>query len=190
MATTLILGGIRGGKTRHAQSLLSGHDNVTHLLPRANPSKDSDTWESRFAAKRDANQTGWHRVYSMDLARTLMAARGPVLIDDLSQWLSATLTTIQAWDDPARAADHLDETVAALEVTWSLFPFDIVAVSREIGFGAVPTTQAEQIYADELAQLNARLSRVADRVHLLMAGRIIDLSNAPVSEAPGIRDGR
>jgi adenosylcobinamide kinase/adenosylcobinamide-phosphate guanylyltransferase len=44
----------------------------------------------------------------------------------------------------------------------------------------VPTTASGRFFQDELGRLNAAVARRADRVHLVVAGRVLDLSSAPV----------
>jgi adenosylcobinamide kinase/adenosylcobinamide-phosphate guanylyltransferase len=44
----------------------------------------------------------------------------------------------------------------------------------------VPTTVSGRFFQDELGRLNALVAGVAARVHLVVAGRVVDLSDAPV----------
>jgi adenosylcobinamide kinase/adenosylcobinamide-phosphate guanylyltransferase len=57
---------------------------------------------------------------------------------------------------------------------------DVVAVSNEVGLGVVPATPVGRFFRDELGRLNVRISAVSDRVVLVVAGRVLDLSDAPV----------
>ena len=44
----------------------------------------------------------------------------------------------------------------------------------------VPSTTAGGLFRDELGRLNATLSSRSDRVALVVAGRVLDLSDAPL----------
>ncbi len=48
--------------------------------------------------------------------------------------------------------------------------------------GVVPATVSGGLFRDELGRLNAHLSSLSDRVYLVVAGRVLDLSAAPVVE--------
>jgi adenosylcobinamide kinase/adenosylcobinamide-phosphate guanylyltransferase len=69
--------------------------------------------------------------------------------------------------------------VDALVAAWAALPVDAVAVTNEVGLGVVPPLPSGQLFRDELGSLNARLSAVSDRVHLVVAGRVLDLTGAP-----------
>jgi adenosylcobinamide kinase/adenosylcobinamide-phosphate guanylyltransferase len=56
----------------------------------------------------------------------------------------------------------------------------VVAVTNEVGLGVVPATVSGRLFRDELGRLNNAVSAVSDRVHLVVAGRVLDLSGAPV----------
>jgi adenosylcobinamide kinase/adenosylcobinamide-phosphate guanylyltransferase len=57
-----------------------------------------------------------------------------------------------------------------------------------VGWSLVPETPSGRFFADELGRLNAAVSAVADRVHLVVAGRVLDLTAAPlVPELPRSR---
>jgi adenosylcobinamide kinase/adenosylcobinamide-phosphate guanylyltransferase len=52
----------------------------------------------------------------------------------------------------------------------------VVAVSNEVGLGVVPATPAGRLFRDLLGRLNQRVGASADRLYLVVAGRVLDLS--------------
>ncbi len=56
----------------------------------------------------------------------------------------------------------------------------VVLVTNEVGWSLVPMTASGRFFADELGRLNAAVSAAVDRVHLVVAGRVVDLTDAPV----------
>ena len=46
----------------------------------------------------------------------------------------------------------------------------------------MPATASGRLFRDELGRLNAAVSAVSDRVALVVAGRVLDLSDCPVVE--------
>lgn len=178
MTTTLVLGGVRSGKSRHAEALLGEASAVTYVATSAPASTDDPEWAERVAAHRTRRPAAWTTVESLDVADTIRSARTPLLVDCLGVWLTRRLDAI-GWER-ADAADVLADDVADLVAAWADARVDVVAVSNEVGAGVVPATASGRLFRDELGRLNTALSARADRVHLVVAGRVLDLSGAPV----------
>ncbi len=105
------------------------------------------------------------------LLGALLSSRRSVLLHGIEEWVH----TIAASPDLTFAeqevlASRMDELVVARRHV----PFAVVTVSREVGWSA-----AGDGYEDALSYVNSRLSVSSDRVHLLMAGRVLGLSSAP-----------
>ena len=100
-----------------------------------------------------------------------------MLIDCLGVWLSRLLDEI-GWERPD-ASDLLARPVEELLDAWRSAREDVVAVSNEVGWGVVPVARSGRLFRDELGRLNGRLAEVTDVVHLVVAGRVLDLSSAP-----------
>jgi adenosylcobinamide kinase/adenosylcobinamide-phosphate guanylyltransferase len=56
----------------------------------------------------------------------------------------------------------------------------VVVVTNEVGWSLVPTTPSGRFFQDELGRLDAQVAAVAAHVHLVVAGRVLDLSEAAV----------
>ncbi len=181
MTTTLVLGGARSGKSRHAESLLHGQAGVHYVAPGPVPDPAADPeWADRVAAHRDQRPSSWQTVETSNVTRAIIGARGPVLVDCLSTWVAAVIDEIHGWDDPRRSAKELESRTAELLVAWTSVPYDLVAVSNEVGMAVVPETASGRLFRDELGRVNAAVSAASDRVHLILAGRVVDLSSMPV----------
>jgi nicotinate-nucleotide--dimethylbenzimidazole phosphoribosyltransferase len=55
---------------------------------------------------------------------------------------------------------------------------DTVLVSEEVGLGVHPPTEVGRRFADALGELNRAVADVADRVLLVVAGRVLPLDRA------------
>lgn len=172
----LVTGGVRSGKSRHAESLLlpphlPADARVTYLA--TGPRIDDPDWADRVARHQQRRPESWVTVETTDAAGALAAAEGPVLLDCLGTWLTAQLDELGAWQAPeAEWGPRLDERIAALEAAWRDCPH-VVAVTNEVGWGVVPEHRSGRIFADRLGLLGQRLAASADRVLLVVAGQVI-----------------
>ena len=186
MSTTLVLGGVRSGKSRHAEHLLAGPDPVTYVatgapVDRPDPAGDPDgdrEWADRVAQHRARRPEHWTTVETLDLSAVLVRERGRVLVDCLGEWLTRRADEI-GWDDPL-LADRLEEAFGELLEAWTGTAAEVVLVSNEVGWGVVPASASGRLFRDLMGRWNASLAASADRVHVIVAGRVLDLSTAPV----------
>ena len=168
MTRTLVLGGSRSGKSRHAEQLLPADRPVRYLATARRDPDDAD-WTDRLRAHRSRRPPGWTTVEDPDVAGLVRAGGGPLLVDDLGTWLTRVLDEAGAWDAhpvPAEVTGRAAELVAAVAAA----PGRVVLVSAEVGLGVVPATRAGRLFRDELGALNADLAAVCDEVLLLVAG--------------------
>lgn len=181
MTATLVLGGPRSGKSRHAEALLAHHPRVTVVATRTAPDPEQDPdLAARLVRRREQQPDGWTAVQTLDLTRALLASRHPVLIDDLSGWLRGVLEEDPAISDPAHARDTVEERLDELSLALRAVPFDVVTVSHEPSWVHHPEDPAEQLYVELLAHVNQRVSASSSRVHAILGGRVLDLSGAPL----------
>lgn len=179
MTTTLVLGGVRSGKSRHAEALM-GQGPVTYIAP-GRPANDSDPeWAARVREHQAGRPASWTTLETRDLASAIGGATQAVLVDCLGVWLARVLDECDGWTDPEVGAQVLARAGEELLAAWRAAPTEVVLVSNEVGLGVVPATPSGRLFRDELGRLNAALSAAADRVHLVVAGRVLDLSAAPV----------
>ena len=89
------------------------------------------------------------------------AAAGAVLVDSLTTWVAAA---------PGFDVDG-DGLCAALAGR----PDEVVVVSDEVGLGVHPSTETGRRFRDCLGVLNQAVAEVADRVLLVVAGRVLPL---------------
>jgi adenosylcobinamide kinase / adenosylcobinamide-phosphate guanylyltransferase len=171
---TLVLGGIRSGKSRWAEeaiatSLPPGQP-VRYLAPRTTGRADA-SWAERVAQHRDRRPAHWSTIETDDVTGQLRQSPGsPTLVDDLGGWLTGTLDRNNAWDDGS-VAGLINEMLAAV----SEFGSTLVLVSPEVGLTVVPATASGRRFADELGSLNQRVAELCDRVVLVVAGQAVQI---------------
>lgn len=162
---TLVLGGIRSGKSDWAETVIAGNTAVRYIA--TGPSGGSDeSWAARVAAHRDRRPPSWVTVETTALAAELRDRPDiATLVDDLGGWLTEALDRA-GWDGPSPAGE-IDELLGAV----GDFTAPLLLVSPEVGMSVVPATTAGRRFADELGALNRRLAAVCERVVLVVAGQ-------------------
>ncbi|AMO62142.1 adenosyl cobinamide kinase [Mycolicibacterium phlei] len=163
----LVLGGIRSGKSRWAETALAADapGPLRYLATGPDPGDDAE-WAARVTAHRDRRADRWSTVETTDVAAQLRADPTPTLVDDVGSWLTAAMDRAGAWTGGSVAAE-VDALVAAVDA----FPAPLALVSPEVGLTVVPATAAGRRFADELGSLNQRLAAVCERVVLVVAGQ-------------------
>lgn len=171
----LVTGGVRSGKSRHAENLFRAMDSVTYVA--AGPTTDEDPdpdWAARIAAHQQRRPPGWTTLESRDLTAAL-AVPGPVLVDCLGTWLTATLDRESLWEKPNNEildviTRHAEAAVTVLEER-----DDVVLVTNEVGLGVVPERRSGRVFRDLLGTVNQQFAGACDEVHLVVAGRVLVL---------------
>lgn len=172
----LVTGGVRSGKSRHAEQLLSSFDEVTYVAPGPTTQEDPDPdWAARITAHRRRRPVRWRTLETRDLPVALRS-EGPVLVDCLGTWLTALLDTAAAWHDPSERVHRLvDERLEAAAGALSAAAGPVVLVTNEVGLGLVPEHRSGRLFRDLLGLVNQRLGQECDEVHLVVAGRVLKL---------------
>ena len=159
---TLILGGARSGKSRHAESLVDRHPGRRVYLATAEILDDE--MAARVKAHRDRRDSDWKTVEEpLELSRALKAETeqgAAVLVDCLTLWLGNLLGKER--DAEAEIAGLIDAV--------HQFGGPVVFVSNEVGLGIVPDNALARRFRDLAGILHQRLAEKADRVLFVAAG--------------------
>ena len=158
---TLVLGGARSGKSRHAEAVVTAGP-APWLYLATGQALDAEM-EARIAEHRARRGPDWRTEEApFDLAAALAAAPEgrPVLVDCLTLWLSNVLL---AGRDVEAESARLAETLARPRGPW-------VAVANEVGLGIVPENALARRFRDAAGALNQRVAAAADAVVLVVAG--------------------
>lgn len=158
---TLVLGGARSGKSRHAEAL------VEALPPRwtyiATAQAHDDEMRARIAEHRARRSADWLTVdapFALPEAIRAASPGQPVLVDCLTLWLTNLML---AERDIAIATGELTAACTAASGP-------VVLVSNEVGLGIVPENALARRFRDEAGRLHQRLAAQADRVVFMVAG--------------------
>lgn len=158
---TLVLGGARSGKSRHAEALVTATP-APWLYLATGQAFDAEM-RDRIASHQARRAAGWSTEEAPDaLAEALQAvpAGRPVLVDCLTLWLSNLLLADR---DLAAETARLVGVLARPRGPW-------VVVANEVGFGIVPDNALARRFRDAAGLLNQEVAAVADAVTLVVAG--------------------
>jgi adenosylcobinamide kinase/adenosylcobinamide-phosphate guanylyltransferase len=159
---SLVLGGARSGKSRHAEDLIDGAAGSALYLATAEP-RDAEM-RARIAAHRARRGPHWATIEEPLALAAVLAAEArpnrPILVDCLTLWLS---NLVLAERDIAAESERLLATLAQLAGP-------VVLVANEIGLGIVPDNALARLFRDHAGHLNQQVATLADRVVFMAAG--------------------
>ena len=163
---TLVLGGTRSGKSRHAETRALSLG-VSQWFYVATARAGDTEMAARIQHHRDERDACWQTVEApRDLGACLRRLDGPdrcILVDCLTLWLSNCLaedTVSPTWPE------ERDALLAAVDDSRA----ELIFVSNEVGSGIVPLGALSRRFADEAGRLHQALAARCDTVTLVVAG--------------------
>jgi adenosylcobinamide kinase/adenosylcobinamide-phosphate guanylyltransferase len=162
--STLVLGGVRSGKSRFAQQLAM--QSGLRVVYVATATAQDEEMRARIARHQADRPMGWATVESpLALADTLQqyaAADRCLIVDCLTLWL----TNLLLHEDRTR----LERERIALLTCVDRVPGRLILVGNETGLGVVPTGELTRRYCDEAGWLHQALAARCERVVFCVAG--------------------
>jgi adenosylcobinamide kinase/adenosylcobinamide-phosphate guanylyltransferase len=164
---TLVLGGARSGKSRHAEALIEGAAATAIYLATAEARDDEMAERIRqHCARRAAarNRIDWQTVEEPIALPARLAALArpdrPILVDCLTLWLSNVMLSER----------DVETEIALLAAAASSLAGSVVLVATEVGLGIVPDNKLARDFRDHAGRLNQTIAAIADHVVFVAAG--------------------
>ncbi len=161
---TLVLGGMRSGKSRFAQDRAAAVAAEVVVIATARESDDAEM-TARIARHRADRPRHWRTVEEpVELAAALDYYHAPhrcLLVDCLTLWL----TNLLLIDD-----NVLKEQQQQLLNGLSTWTGEVILVSNEVGLGVIPLHALARRFVDEAGRLNQALGGRCDQVYFVAAG--------------------
>jgi adenosyl cobinamide kinase/adenosyl cobinamide phosphate guanylyltransferase len=180
MSLTLLLGGARSGKSRLAVRMAAGWAGRVVVIATGEP-RDEEMAE-RIRRHRADRPPAWTTLEEpVDLEGVLTGVQeASVLVDCLTLWVSNLMERGFADVEIEERARKAASLVATRESP-------SVVITNEVGSGIVPTDDLARRFADVLGRVNSIWAEAADRVLLVVAGRVVPLSDPAdlLKEHPG-----
>ena len=177
---TLVLGGVKSGKSRHAEQLAVASGLPVTLI--ATALAGDDEMSQRIERHKLNRPEGWHLIEEpldiagrlRQIADGLAAAHSDgavcVIVDCLTLWLAQSLDQLGESQSLASLRDELLNEV-------SRFPGELVLVANETNMGVTPMGKLSRQYCDEAGLLHQALARECDSVVLTVAGLPLSLKS-------------
>ncbi len=169
---TLILGGVRSGKSRYADALAVARSRPVTVI--ATGAAQDEEMAARIEAHRRHRDARWRvieePVHLAAALRTALSRNGPVIVDCLTLWLSNLL----CGDDPGAAPREIESLLHTL----SALDGECILISNEVGFGIIPVSALARRFGDEAGALHQRIASLCDRVVLMVAGLPLTVKEA------------
>jgi adenosylcobinamide kinase / adenosylcobinamide-phosphate guanylyltransferase len=162
---TLVLGGVRSGKSQYAQKIGEHAGQVVFV---ATAQACDDEMRAKVDRHRSSRPQQWKTVEEPLALAEVIAQHGPtcdLMIIDCLTFFAANLLD-------AKLDSRVDEQIAinALSLALQSPPCSVVLVSNEVGSGVVPEYPSGRRFRDLLGEINQIIARVASNVLLLVAG--------------------
>ena len=174
----LLTGGVRSGKSYHAEQIALTYSDVTYLATSERRDDDPE-WQSRIRLHEARRPSHWKIVETLDIASELSRDDSSVVLVDCV-WLTRILTQTECWQEPLpqtcleAAHNYCNDLVAAVASTNR----NVILVTNEVGWGVVPAYASGRLFADELGRLNADLAAICDEVTLHVAGIAVPVKSS------------
>ncbi len=192
---TLILGGVRSGKSRFGQDLAHsiGGDNVLFV---ATAESRDDEMARRIDKHRHSRPSAWQTLEQpLGTGQAIAAYESPkpvVLLDCLTLLVSNVLFEVESdLNSPegisaieSRMQAEVDSLIRVAEVRGC----HLIIVSGEVGMGLVPETPLGRLFRDLLGWANQRIASRATSTYLLVAGLPINIATLASSVQQASRD--
>lgn len=187
---TLVLGGVRSGKSRFAQALAE-QLGCEHVLFIATAEPGDAEMQRRIAIHRQSRPGAWRtletplisniRAEDIQQPGTSAASDQPkvVLVDCLTLLVSNIVCRPgadgESCDAASRWESDVDREVQALCDMAARHAVHLIVVSGEVGLGLVPESKLGRVFRDLLGFANQRLASFADGSYFMFAGQPVPL---------------
>jgi adenosylcobinamide kinase / adenosylcobinamide-phosphate guanylyltransferase len=160
-SVTLVLGGVRSGKSYYAQQLGEQARRVVFV---ATAQAHDEEMQRKIDRHRSSRPQHWETVEEPLRLAEAIALHGPTC--DLMIIDCLTIFAANLLDSEVENERSIQALCLALESP----PCSVVLVSNEVGSGVVPAYPSGRRFRDLLGEMNQSVARVASNVLLLVAG--------------------
>ena len=172
----LVTGGARSGKSRHAETLLSGSPRVCYIA--TSQIFDAEMAE-RIQHHRDDRPAHWRTEERWQHFTDIITPHNDPAEAILLECITTLVTNILFASEDEQEIDNWDFTVLEAKVNVEIdaliaacerCPSPVVLVTNEVGMGIVPENRLARHFRDIAGRVNQKLAQAADDVWLVVSG--------------------
>ena len=160
---TLVLGGVRSGKSRFAQDYAVRGRTVGYIATARPTDAEMQAKIERHQKERPNTWCTIEEPLNLDVALTKNDHLDVLLVDCLTVFAANLLTEEEDTSARERQIENVCRAMVKAHAS-------IILVSNEVGSGVVPPYPLGRAYRDFLGELNQRVAAIADTVVLMIAG--------------------
>ncbi len=160
---TLVLGGVKSGKSTYAEKLVSQSNNVTYIA--TNVFFD-DEMRVKIDKHKERRPSNWKTIEEgYDLTKIFIAADKNVcfLLDCLTVYISNLLLKFK---DRNLIINHINDLLLTIKNS----DFDIIIVSNEVGMSVINENKLAREFCELAGIANQIVAAAADNVYFCIAG--------------------
>ena len=165
---TLILGGVKSGKSRQAETLAKQASDQTGGL--VTVIVTAEAIDSEMAQRIQAHQlqrpAHWKTIETpIELAQSIIEAQDStttIIVDCLTIWLNNLLHHL--------STEELEQQITRLLQVVDTCTCNLIFVGNETNMGIMPINELARRYADLAGGLHQKLAQKSDHVTLMVAG--------------------
>ena len=165
---SLVIGGCRSGKSRHALEMAELFDARRHIFIATCDPRD-DEMRRRVEKHRRERSRRWQTIEEPlalpESIDTHASAEAVLLVDCLTLWISNLLLHF-ADSFPDELSLRVDRLVRSLQGATG----PVILVSNEVGAGIVPENRLAREFRDAAGAVNQQVAAVATKVVWMVAG--------------------
>lgn len=178
-SVTLVLGGVRSGKSRYAQQLAERRRRVAFVATAER--RDDPEMTAKIERHRADRPAHWTTIEEpLRIAEVIQqsgSGHEVVVIDCLTLFAANLLETCGG--DRSTQELYIDQLCVALRNA----PCSVILVSNEVGSGVVPAYELGRRFRDLVGEINQRVASVACTVLFMVAGLPLALKGSIPREA-------
>jgi len=164
-SVTLVLGGVRSGKSRYAQQLAGQSRHVVFV---ATARVTDEEMRAKIERHREDRPKEWLTIeepLNLPTVLTKHDVDNDVVVVDCLTVYAANLLEAEGED-----RDAVERRVQTLCDALQAVNCRVIVVSNEVGSGVHPVSPLGRTYRDLLGEINQRVASIADDVVLMVAG--------------------
>ncbi|VAW97236.1 Adenosylcobinamide kinase / Adenosylcobinamide-phosphate guanylyltransferase [hydrothermal vent metagenome] len=167
---TLVLGGVRSGKSNYAEQLVLNSQLQAVYI--ATATAGDPEMADRILKHQQQRGSHWQNIEEpvklLDTLQSSVNHKSYVLVDCLTLWLSNLL--LIDYPESQDKIVAIEKKIHGLCQLIKTLDGDVVFVSNEVGLGIVPMGELSRQFCDLAGVLHQQLAAQCDRVILMVAG--------------------